>query len=352
MITLKKQDYGKVRHLVKSQNELSVFSVLDGELPGKVMVNSEQQPNAVFIETSETKLMAGSVAHEDFNREISGVLDFWDSVTPDTEEWRAKIADIHPNRFIREYIRYRYTLTRMDFIQADDSLPEGYVLEYVNLKELKHKNYINANRIYDWAEAWGSEERFDESGCGCYIRKDDHIVSWSLSDCCAGDRIAIGIHTDPKYRKMGFAKKVVSAVVQLCLEKGYNHIEWLCVSSNSGSKVIAESLGFKWENKYISYSSFPPIENFTDLEDDGWYEWGTYLENAAREEPKLSLDSLYCFIKANAVEKTMMLINEMAEKEIDFKLKPIINDIASYQKEGLCSAFNTPSWNKFVEEQL
>ncbi|WP_199616409.1 GNAT family N-acetyltransferase [Paenibacillus alkalitolerans] len=196
--------------------------------------------------------MAGSTADEDFNKKISRMLDFWDSVTPDTDEWREKIADIHPNRFIREYTRYKYTLTNGDFVKAESSLPEGYILESVNLKELKHRNYSNANRIQDWAEAWGSEERFDSSGCGCYIRNDDCIVSWSLSDCCAEDRIAIGIHTDPKYRKMGFAKKVVSAVVQRCFEKGYNQIEWLCVSSNSGSKAIAESLGFKLVNKYIS----------------------------------------------------------------------------------------------------
>jgi hypothetical protein len=80
MIVLKKEEYGKVRHLVKNQNELSVFSVLDGEMPGEVKVNSEESPDAVLIQTSETILMAGSATLVDFNEEITGMLDFWDSV--------------------------------------------------------------------------------------------------------------------------------------------------------------------------------------------------------------------------------------------------------------------------------
>src|SRR4051812_47286131 len=118
MFILKQEEYGKVRHLVKSQNELSVFSVLDGEMPGEVKVNSEGSPDVVLIETSETKLIAGSVANGDFNEKITEMLDFWDSVTPDSDEWREIIPTIHPNRFIREYTRYRYILTSKNFIEV------------------------------------------------------------------------------------------------------------------------------------------------------------------------------------------------------------------------------------------
>jgi RimJ/RimL family protein N-acetyltransferase len=355
MIVLKKEEYGKVRHLVKSQNELSVFSVLDGEMPGEVKVNSAENPDVVLIKTSETTLIAGSVTHEDFNKEFSEMLDFWDSVTPDWDEWRVKIPAIHPNQFIKEYTRYKYTLNNRDFIKADLSIPDGYVLEFVNLKEMRQKNYINADRVYDWVKAWESEERFEESGCGCYIRKDDKIVSWSISDCYASDRIAVGIHTDPEYRKMGFAKKVASAIVQQCFDKGYNKVEWLCVSTNAGSKAIAEGIGFKQENKYASFSSYPPIENLTDLDEDGWYEWGTHLEKASKEERErgeLIWDSLYCFVKANAVEKTMTVINEMTEKGIDCNPQRLTGDIFLFQKEGLCSAFKTSLWHEFIGRRV
>ncbi|WP_074109311.1 GNAT family N-acetyltransferase [Paenibacillus helianthi] len=132
-----------------------------------------------------------------------------------------------------------YTLTREEFTPAVLSLPEGYVLEMVDLKVLRHKNYVNADKIYDWVEAWGSDEHLDKAGCGCYIRYQDTIVSWSISDCYARDRIAVGIHTDSSYRKMGLANKAASAVVQSCFDKGYNIVEWLCVSTDVGSKAIA-----------------------------------------------------------------------------------------------------------------
>lgn len=38
MFVLNKEEYGKVRHLVTSDNELSVLSVLNGEMPGEVKV--------------------------------------------------------------------------------------------------------------------------------------------------------------------------------------------------------------------------------------------------------------------------------------------------------------------------
>lgn len=76
MIVLNKEEYGKVRHLVESQNELSVFSVLNGEMPYEVKVNSAEHPDAVLIETSETILLAGNAGDTDFNKEITGELDF------------------------------------------------------------------------------------------------------------------------------------------------------------------------------------------------------------------------------------------------------------------------------------
>ncbi|MEK8213434.1 GNAT family N-acetyltransferase [Paenibacillus sp. FSL L8-0463] len=352
MIVLNKEEYGKVRHLVESQNELSVFSVLNGEMPGEVKVNSAEHPDAVLIETSETILLAGNAGDTDFNKEITGELDFWNNVTPDSAEWRDKIPAIHPNRFIREYTRYKYSLSSREFIHPELSLPEGYVMEPVNLKDLKQQNYGNADRILEWAQAWGSEERFEEGGCGCYIRKENQIVSWSLSDCSAGDVIAVGIHTDALFRKLGLAKKVVAGVVQLCFDKGYNRVEWLCVSSNAGSRAIAEGLGFKKENEYASFSSYPPIENQRDLSEEGWYDWGTYLERASKEEPKLAMDCLYCYIKANEVEKTMTFIRELTASGVEITPQRLADDISWFQKEGLCSAFNSPQWAEFTAGML
>lgn len=44
MLKLKQKDYDKVCEMVKSQNELSVFSVIHGIMPGSIYVNDESHP--------------------------------------------------------------------------------------------------------------------------------------------------------------------------------------------------------------------------------------------------------------------------------------------------------------------
>lgn len=40
MIKLDNKEFKKIAHLIKSQDELSVFSVIYGEKPGEIYVNS------------------------------------------------------------------------------------------------------------------------------------------------------------------------------------------------------------------------------------------------------------------------------------------------------------------------
>jgi len=86
-----------------------------------------------------------------------------------------------------------------------------------------------------------------------------------LSDCSFENKIAIGIHTDERYRKKGFGEIVVFSTIKDCFAKGYETIDWFCVDSNKGSSRIAEKFGFKYSNDYYSFSSYPPIENLKDL---------------------------------------------------------------------------------------
>ncbi|AIQ31282.1 hypothetical protein P40081_26295 [Paenibacillus sp. FSL P4-0081] len=307
-------------------------------------MDSAEHPQVLMIESSETTLLAGRADNDAFNQALTESLGFWEQVTPDNEEWRLKIPEVHPNKYIREYTRHRYIVTRETFTPIELSLPEGYVPEKIDLPELRKKSYKNADKIYKWAAEWGSDEHFAIAGCGCYIRHLDKIVSWSLSDCYNGGQVAIGIQTARSYRKMGLAKQVVSAVVQQCWDKGYGSVEWLCVSTNRGSRAVAERVGFMLADTYPSFTSYAPIENFADLNDDGWYEWGAYLQQASQKEPRLYLECLHCYVKANAVEKAQKIVQEMTKAEIECDLEELNGAIAYYRSEGLCSAFKAPEW--------
>lgn len=352
MFKLEGKEFSKIGHLIKSQNELSVFSVINGVMPGEIYVNNMDNPTVALLKTSECNLVAGSTNDEVFNSEVSSKLDFLDQLTPDTNEWIDVIPSIHKNSFIRKYKRRHYILSVEEFKEYSTTLMDGFIIEKVDIGLLRESAYENSEKVLEWAENWGDDEIFKKFGTGYFIHNDKVIVSWSLSDCSYDNKIAIGIHTDERYRHKGFGQAVVSATIKDCFAKGYKTIEWLCVDSNKGSSRVAEKLGFKYSNEYYSFSSYPPIENLKDLSEAEWYEWGEYLENASKTEESLIWECLYCYIKANDVEKTINIMSAMKQKKIIEDYSRFKNDIDYFQHYGLCSNFKDQAWSDFLNRNI
>ncbi len=353
MIKLDSKEFKKITHLVKSQDELSVFSVINGKNPGEIYVNNIDNPTAALIKTSECNLIAGSPNDEMFNSEVSSELDFWDPLVPDSCEWMEKIPTIHKNHFIRKYKRRHYVLSSDKFVDCDATLKEGYTLEKVDISFLRENSFENSERVLEiLAENWGDDEKFEKYGTGYLIRDDKVIVSWSLSDCSFKKTIAIGIHTDERYRKNGFGKIAAAATIRDCFTKGYEKIDWLCVDSNKGSSATAEKLGFKVINHYYSFTSYPPIENLKDLSESEWHEWGEYLEDASKTEERLIMECVYAYIKSNDVEKTINIMTDIKHKKIELDYLRFKNWIIKLQTYGMCSNFTKKAWINFLNENI
>ena len=348
MFKLSSDNYRKVIPFIQSQNELSVNSVLNDIMPGEVYVNNIDHPTAALIKTSECNLIAGSCDDSDFNSAISTVIDFWDQLTPDSDAWIDIIPAIHKNPFVKKYKRRHYTLTSDQFRECNRPINDDFILEKVDIDFLRHCNYENVENLLGWISNWGEDEVFQKYGVGNYIHNGKTIVSWSFSDCSYGNKIAIGIHTDESFRKNGFGQIVASVTAKACFAKGYETIEWLCVDTNKGSIAIAEKLGFSYSNSYHSFSSYPPIENIGDLSEAEWRDWGTYLENASHTIDTLLWDSLYCYIKANDINKTIGIMTALEQKKTppDYsRFQSYITDLQSY---GYCSNFQSQTWIDFI----
>ncbi len=275
-------------------------------MPGEVFANDLSVPTAALIKTSECNLLTGRADDTDFNSTLSEKLDFWDTVTPDSGCWNTVIPLIHKNRFIRRYTRRFYSLDSAKAANSGGtqaSLPQGYCLESVAPSLIREKQWENTEKVIEWMENWGDDRAFHEHGVGSYIHNGKTIVGWSLSDCSYGDRVEIGVCTDERFRKNGFGMAAVSATVRACFEHGYKHIGWRCVDTNKGSIAIAEKLGFVLQHTYDSFTTYPPIENPKDLSDAEWNEWGSYLEHASISEPKLRIECLFSYIKADNLRK-------------------------------------------------
>lgn len=298
MFKLKNNDFNKVVHLVKSRNELSVLSVIKGTMPGEIYVNSTDNPTATLIKTCECNLIAGSSNDVNFNSNVSKALDFWDTLTPDSSEWIDLIPAIHKNPFVRKYKRRHYILSVDDFKECNNPIKDGFIIEKVDIDLLKQSCYENAEKLLEWIEEWGDDARFQKYGVGYFIHNGKVIVSWSLSDCSFDKKIAIGIHTDERYRKNGFGKVVASATVKDCFTKKYEKIDWLCVDTN------------------------------------------------------LIWDSLYCYIKSNDVEKTISIMTSLEQRKINLDYTRFKNYIINLQDYGLCSNFRSQVWLDFPNKNI
>jgi len=335
--------YSKVKHLIKSNNEISVFGVIDEIAPGEIYVNNIGNPTCALIKTSECNLVTGT-PDDGFITQISSELGFWDTVTPDSSKWFDKIPMLHKNKFIRPFKRHKYTLSKEHFSERITELPEGFTLEKVDLDALRSSSYKNAELLLDWIADWLCDKSFNEQGAGQYIRNDDTIVSWSFGDCYYDDEITIGVYTDRNFRKHGFGIQVVSETVKECFAKGYKTINWLCVETNLGSISIAKKLGLVHANDYYFFCSFLPSENLHDISESEWLNWAKYLEESSAQEPRLIEECLYTYFKANNVAKAIEIIGRI---EVP-KMSTYKRDVTYFRSMGLCSNFSSAEWLEFV----
>jgi hypothetical protein len=145
---LGKGDYGKVSKLIENTNhELAIDAVIVGNSPGEIYVDNTEGPLSTLIITPTCNVVAGYANNTLFNTEIKKKLDFFDSVTCDTEEWERKIYDIHCNIAIRKYRRRYYTFDKLLYHHFIEYLDEQYTLDYVYVDTLEDINYENCDKI-------------------------------------------------------------------------------------------------------------------------------------------------------------------------------------------------------------
>lgn len=310
---LKQSDYGKVSKLIENtDHELFTRAVIAGNSPGEIYGDNILAPLSTLIITPSCNVVAGYANNTLFNAEINKKLDFFDTVTCDTEEWEKNIHDIHCNIAIRKYKRRYYRFDKLLYYNFLESLGEQYTLEYVYVDTLEDIHYENCEKIKDWFELNDIAD-FKKYCLGSFIRKGDKIVSWCLVDCIVDDKIEIGITTDSDFRRKGLGMIALAATVSASISLGIKEIGWHCADSNVGSYTMAEKVGFKQIKKYCCFTPYPPIENITDLNSDQWSEWGMYYEEMIKIQPKYHWQAAKCWAKANNVQKSIMNIEYLVE---------------------------------------
>lgn len=265
MYKLKKTEYARAINLFEDTPwQLSGKAVLAGSNPGQIYLDSLKNPLYGIMLTPEGIIISGNLTGDlaNFKSWINISL-LSPRITEDRQEFTIYTSDYN-EKYIRELftshplckeMRYHYLLNLKNTEPKTIKLPNDMKLERVSPPLIESKlNLPNMKEVKDWViNNWGDYANFEKNGFGIIISNKDRIISWSLSDCKAGNLCEIGIHTDNDFRRQGFASKTITAMINYALELNYTSIGWHCPKDNIASFKTAEKCGFSRKREYVSF---------------------------------------------------------------------------------------------------
>ncbi len=342
MTKLSGKDKNKIMTLIKNTNhELSIESAVRGNIPCTIYADNSKTPGSGLIKTPECNVLFGEACNSDFNSEISAEIDYYDQITCDNSVWEEQIHEIHPNIALRKYNRCYYRFYKTGFSGADQNLT-GRNADIIYPGALNNLAYTNADMVTDWI-ILDNPEKFENTCMAAVIPIENEITACSGLDCIADDKIEIGINTVKKYRKQGFGSVVVRAMAGTSFSNGIKEIGWHCVSTNTGSRKIAEHIGFKHILSYKSYTPYPPIENSTDLTPYEWIEWTEFYMKKAEAGPVQYWQASRCLAHAGNMDVVKFCFTKLLENKILWFMD-------SFRECDEFEEFNTDNeWIEFIK---
>lgn len=240
-------------------NTLFARSVVDGSMPGVIYVDDLQDPGAFYVQHPYgMSLLFGTTDDEPFHARLRAHLlnsegtrnrDEWLQVAP--ASWSRTLEAMMGPRLARsgdlgethgkvvENTRVNFAFDR-DRYDRQRSEAEDPGHEVVRVTEAIFRAMPGTVVPRNF---WPSSERFLSEGAGTCIVIAGEVACLAFSSFVIGNQFELGIETLEAYRGKGLARIVCSALIDYCLERGYEPV-WACRLENSASHRLAERLGF------------------------------------------------------------------------------------------------------------
>ena len=263
MITeLKKTQYNIVREFITDIDiQINCLGVINQDIKGKIWVDNISNPKtAMMIDNIWVIYLLGDPNNKQFNIQAGKIIK--DYIFPNqiadkdvhrewiidfySEEWKSKIdSELKLSNWF-EVELWHFKLCKLNQMKWKEQIPSNFELKQVDEEFLSKTHLKNHSSITSWIyKRWKSTEDFFERGfCFCLVEEDKEIASWAMSDWSTQNYVIMGINTDEKYRKRGFATIVTAASAEYCKSKNID-LRWFCNSQNIGSWKTAEKVGFR-----------------------------------------------------------------------------------------------------------
>lgn len=247
MIELSPHEFHTVSSLFKGieHSVALVYSVIEGNSPGRVFVDRLDTPSSVYLFHEEAfHYVGGSAADSSFNQAMVSLI--FDDVLSRLEEqelvlfafsdaWRQELDVLLSHRGVMRIRRKVLSFNLLRF-QAHagwrGQLTEGVCVRHID-EQLVEKNADYRPLV---------EAR--TKGFGVCVMRDDEIASVCRAVAVGGGEVEIDIHTEEKYRRQGYALLAACAFIEESLSRNLTP-SWACWPEREASYALAKKLGFE-----------------------------------------------------------------------------------------------------------
>jgi GNAT superfamily N-acetyltransferase len=272
MHLLPKTDYHKAQEPLRrvSSNNLFAQCVIERRVNGSVFVDDVDHPSTFYIvHPYGMSLLLGNTENHRFN---AAFLDYalnchnkratsqWMQVFP--SQWEAKLMELFGDNLKRVsdnlssnstskvelHTRVNFKFNSEKYMRfKHEAIKQEYNIKRVGINDF---NGISGTVVPKYF--WDSAADFYEHGVGFSVYIDNCLASTAYSAYVIDNFLEMGIETVERFRNKGMAKYACSALIDYCIEHGYEPV-WACRFENTGSYLLAQKLGFEPTNMYPYY---------------------------------------------------------------------------------------------------
>lgn len=279
-------DYSRVAPLLAPLADLhgSIPAVLAGTAKGRVRVDNAASPHVVLLDGPEGLYLGGDPT-----------ADF---------DWTALRSAIHPMAYLYPADAWLPVI--------DAALPHPFMLRHrrVTLSlDLTRAATAPTPRSDRFIMRPMAEE------VGAEVLDGDVVVAHCHEDMVVGDRVEVGIWTDPRFRRQGLARLAVSGAVAVAQQRGLRRMGWHCLTSNAGSLSAALSSGFSIVAEYDAFGARLAAENRDDLDAAQWLDLASFFEAGATQLPLLGYFSAEALASAGRLHEALTALERLVETD-------------------------------------
>ncbi len=260
MLTLTLREYYLAEPRLQRMEHHSVLkTILSGETPGNIYVDSKKNPAVVFAQFKHRAFISGDPDALDPNEFGNFILNTistnclnagvplirLSSDDPIWLEWiETKLQPLNPIRTGYRCFRYQ-----IDKVIDDIHIPQGFLIKPVD-HALIQTDFIGKDSLLEeMCSERESVQAFLEKSFGVVAFAEGQLAGWCLSEYNTKQQCEVGIASLPPFQQRGLA----TAMTQVFLNDAHHHgiqtVYWHCYESNLASQKTALKAGFSLISK-------------------------------------------------------------------------------------------------------